>query len=770
MRILIFFLLATCGWAANYNCTSNNSGDYDNSGIWNTCNSGIPNNSTDTFTFTVAAGHTVTLPSGVDVTVGQSLAANTAQGTLANTGKIVLAADTSGVDPTILRMKGDLAITTVTVTCTLNGATNCNGVEMNPGTVLIVDSDGSGTSYAIGQTAGGNSRWFKADCADATSMPAYNAGTTYSIGYRVSYGGVNYISVQDSNTGNTPDLFDSAYWQKGNCAILSVGATNAVFGRRGFSFGGGNVYFRHVAMKNFGTSSVDAIASMPNSTNNPVGGADITDSSFRGCGVVDLTDGDRTATSVHRFSRNIFTAGLNTTLYAVFLGTSTTAMTTGVRELVSNVIVGAMIGESGSNYCRDCTVEGNYVDHSSTNLSGLNWGGASAGSRLASLTGNFVLKNNTTQTGVNVNVPEISYNYVVNGPAINNQNTINTTTATSVGNNVTVKYNVSALLNGNTAGDSYVITQTSNAATHTYERNSIELNRDGTSTGNLITDLGASSPGGTDNHIYKNNFHIGSTYALLDMETSYHWAGSVTLQNNSVVRESGTVAKMVDVASCTLNPNDMCSAAGCNYNLGVALSYSAPGGCTNAHNFYIIDLSAGTGWGANDRDLSTKAEAMFSDLTRTFATAASDWLGETATDGAWSSSSVSYAVGDIVSDSQAGVWQGKTVLYRALAAHTSAATSRPANGATWQTACGGGPCWEYATAYFLRTKIAKGERVTDAAIGANNDYAPKAMVLWHMYGRISPRLDLACMGSDGESPWPIPYCAKGKARVAAGAF
>lgn len=317
-----------------------------------------------------------------------------------------------------------------------------------------------------------------------------------------------------------------------------------------------------------------------------------------------------------------------------------------------------------------------------------------------------------------------------------------------------------------------MVFQTSQGRTYTATGNANELNRDGASCCNLITYLGTSSPGGTDVHIHKNNFQLGTQSGLVAVETNYHNTDTLTVQNNTMLRFAALndMLKVYGTGGCTLDPNDVCTASKCNYNFGVALGATYPGGCTNAHNFYQLDLSSGTGWGANDKDVSTVAEAMFADLTRTFATAATDWLGQTATAGAWSSSSVSYAVGDIVSDSQAGVWQGKTVLYRALAAHTSAATSRPANGATWQTACGGGPCWEYATAYYLRTMIAKGERVTDASIGANNDYVPQAMVKWTLNGRISPLADKACMGNDGESPWPIPYCAKLKARVAAGAF
>lgn len=768
MKTLILFLLAASVWGANYNCTSTGTGDFNAAGTWASCNSTYPDNSTDTFTFSIGATHVVTIPAGADITIGQSLAANTAQGTMANTGKLVLAADTSGVSPTILRMKGDLAITTVGATCTLDGATNCNGVEMNPGTVLIVDSDGSGTSYAIGQTANGNSRWFKADCTDATSMPPWDDTTSYNIGYRVSYQGVNYISIQDSHTNQRPDLFGSAYWKKGNCAILSVGATNAVFSLRGFSFGGGNRYFRHVALNNFGTSSVDAIACRPHATNNPVGGCDIMYSSISNSGTVDLDDGDRTATSVHRLTGNIFTNCLNTSKYCATLGTSTTAMTSGIREIKENVFVDGSVGASGSSLCYGCTVEGNYAAPSATSDS-YTWGGSSGGASIASFKGNFYL-NYHSGNPITSMYTLADYNYVVNGPARTNLRCMDLDKARIGGLNAALQYNVCANLGSDVAGDAFLTTQTAGGLTMTFTGNATELNRDGTSCCNLITWLGTSSPGGTDTQVMQRNIHIGSDLALLDVETSYHCAGCLEFLNNTIARVSGTMAKVLDVNSCALNPNDVCAAGDCNYNIGVNLSYTPPGGCTNAHNGYILDLSAGTGWGANDRNLTTVAEAQFVDHTRTFATAATDWLGQTATAGAWSNASVSYAVGDIVSDSQAGVWQGKTVLYRALAAHTSADTSRPANGATWQTACGGGPCWEYASAYFLRTMIAKGQRITDASIGANNDYVPKAMVLWRLHGLRSGRLDLACSGSDGESPWPIPSCAKLKGRIGAMAF
>lgn len=40
----------------------------------------------------------------------------------------------------------------------------------------------------------------------------YNAGTTYAENEKVEYSGSSYISLQDANTGNTPDVGGTAYW------------------------------------------------------------------------------------------------------------------------------------------------------------------------------------------------------------------------------------------------------------------------------------------------------------------------------------------------------------------------------------------------------------------------------------------------------------------------------------------------------------------------------------------------------------------------------
>jgi Pectate lyase superfamily protein len=78
------------------------------------------------------------------------------------------------------------------------------------------------TTYALFLDPPGNLRG-----ADGTNGPTYAAGTTYSVGYTVNYLGVPYISLQNSNTGNTPSGAP-AYWQPFNWSSATTYAINAV--------------------------------------------------------------------------------------------------------------------------------------------------------------------------------------------------------------------------------------------------------------------------------------------------------------------------------------------------------------------------------------------------------------------------------------------------------------------------------------------------------------------------------------------------------------
>lgn len=98
--------------------------------------------------------------------------------------------------------------------------------------------------------------------------------------------------------------------------------------------------------------------------------------------------------------------------------------------------------------------------------------------------------------------------------------------------------------------------------------------------------------------------------------------------------------------------------------------------------------------GANDL---WNTNPSFYDSTRSFATydTASSGLNNAAGT-AWSGSSVSYVVGNIVSNSNAGAWGGATINYRCIVAHTSGSTTEPGVGVNWRTN------WELATGYRLR--------------------------------------------------------------------
>lgn len=74
---------------------------------------------------------------------------------------------------------------------------------LDPGVALVLGNtlgqQGSGLAPVLGIPA------------QQTAPSAYAAGTTYSIGNTVTSGGLSYVSIQDSNTGNTP-ASSPTYW------------------------------------------------------------------------------------------------------------------------------------------------------------------------------------------------------------------------------------------------------------------------------------------------------------------------------------------------------------------------------------------------------------------------------------------------------------------------------------------------------------------------------------------------------------------------------
>lgn len=139
--------------------------------------------------------------------------------------------------------------------------------------------------------------------------------------------------------------------------------------------------------------------------------------------------------------------------------------------------------------------------------------------------------------------------------------------------------------------------------------------------------------------------------------------------------------------------------------------------------------------GATDVNLGTGSSEStsgpkFVDPTRNFATFDSAYLGNAATKGAWADATV-YAVGDTVTASDAAFYNGATITYRCIKAHTSAAadsTNGKPGGATAQT--GYRTNWEFASAYTIRKAIVGGLTITDAALGLSGADYITALHTW----------------------------------------
>jgi hypothetical protein len=174
--------------------------------------------------------------------------------------------------------------------------------------------------------------------------------------------------------------------------------------------------------------------------------------------------------------------------------------------------------------------------------------------------------------------------------------------------------------------------------------------------------------------------------------------------------------------------------------------------CANQGNGYIGDWTSTPG--AHD----VTAEPYFADpFLRNVAMWDTRYLGH-ATGTTWQTST-SYTVGQIISDSHTGYWQGQPINFRCIAAHTSGATTEPNVGASWRSD------WEFASLADLRSAIPAGTTYTDGAIGCAGCTAIQALVKWVRRGFTPQNPVLWCAGHDGETIGAVPFCASGRVMI-----
>jgi len=236
------------------------------------------------------------------------------------------------------------------------------------------------------------------------------------------------------------------------------------------------------------------------------------------------------------------------------------------------------------------------------------------------------------------------------------------------------------------------------------------------------------------------------------------------VESNLAWSAGGTYCKVSTFASSGVFNNPVTTA---DYNYGdqymlpdslsphaCSVSCSA-GDCPHQGNGYAGSWSATPG--THDLDVvnpSVKSPYLADPYLRNVALWDTRYLGNAA--GAAWQTSTAYTVGQIVSDSHAGYWQGATVNFRCIANHTSAAATEPNVGANWRND------WEFASLYDLRTATAAGSTYTDGAIGCSGCTAIQALVKWVRRGFTPQNPALWCAGHDGEAIGAVPFCAKGK--------
>lgn len=172
--------------------------------------------------------------------------------------------------------------------------------------------------------------------------------------------------------------------------------------------------------------------------------------------------------------------------------------------------------------------------------------------------------------------------------------------------------------------------------------------------------------------------------------------------------------------------------------------------CVNQGNGYVGSWTSTPG----THDVSVYSPFLADPFLRNVALWDTRYLGNAA--GAAWQTSTAYTVGQIVSDSHAGYWQGATVNFRCIANHTSAAATEPNVGANWRND------WEFASLYDLRTAVAAGTTYTDGAIACSGCTAIQALRKWVRLGFTPQNPALWCAGHDGEAIGAVPFCAKGK--------
>jgi hypothetical protein len=289
----------------------------------------------------------------------------------------------------------------------------------------------------------------------------------------------------------------------------------------------------------------------------------------------------------------------------------------------------------------------------------------------------------------------------------------------------------------------------------------------GSETQELISDTGGSATTfsvSVSHNTWVGGYHAGAFGAVQVNETAPSGGPLTAFQSNLLWSAGGGYCKVETVeggaGQLLVNPvttadyNSMDQYGLANAVSSGCLATCSNTVCTNQGNGYISPWT--TTPGVHD----IVAEPRLADaFLRNVALWDTRYLGNAA--GVQWTSSHGYSVGDTVSDHYAGYWQGSTVNFRCILAHTSSSSDEPNTGVNWRT------YWEFESLYDLRTAIAGSTAYTDGAIGCISCTAIQALTKWVQAGFTPSNPALWCAGHDGETTGAVPFCSKGKALISA---
>lgn len=270
---------------------------------------------------------------------------------------------------------------------------------------------------------------------------------------------------------------------------------------------------------------------------------------------------------------------------------------------------------------------------------------------------------------------------------------------------------------------------------------------------------------------YLHNTRCGGfgTFGTLQInETSVTPAGSITYKSNltfETAQGGGQSLQLDNVAASMPGTQDVCTVtnattSNCDYNGGYKIGLTQPicSGCTNQGRGYAGLWSFTPGY----HDVIGQNPA-FADPTRKIENWDRKYLGKVLSP-QWASGTA-YNYGDLVSNSDASVYQGEVFNFRCTNPAGCSGAPGPGSADTaWRVN------WEWASLYWLRSAVSAKTTYTDAAIGCVACGPVQALNAWVRAGFTPQNPAHWCSGADGEAMGAKAFCAAGKALLGARSF